>query len=76
MDEEILEVEVLENLAPIDMASLLERAYHLGLQKGRLENKATKAPTPKQAPKNKPIYSAQDFYKEFGTDKPDRGDYD
>ncbi|WP_163556129.1 hypothetical protein [Helicobacter suis] len=70
MDKEIIEVEVLENDAPIDMAALVERAYQLGLQKGRTESK--KATAPKQAPKNKPLYSAYDFYKEFGTDKPQR----
>ncbi|WP_163556146.1 hypothetical protein [Helicobacter suis] len=71
-----IEVEVLENI-PTDYRALVEAAYALGLKNGQNEAaKATQAAKnsnkPKSAPKFKPIYNPNDFYKEFGTDKPMR----
>ncbi|WP_163532717.1 hypothetical protein [Helicobacter suis] len=69
----VIEVEVLENI-PTDYRALVEAAYALGLKKGRSQATTPHKPTnkPKQSPKLKPLYNANDFYKEFGTDKPFR----
>ncbi len=77
LESQTVEVEVLDNI-PADYRALVEAAYQLGLKNG--QNEARKAPqpakkpiSPKQTPKIKPIYNANDFYSEFGANKPFRG---